>query len=143
MPYTSPYPITYTQSIRFERRRGIHVLCESQWRVTERECRAMIHAAQSNDVKLMIAYRLHFEAANMKAVEIVRSGKIGEPRLFSSVFSMQVRLGNIRTDKEMGGDLYDIGIYCIMPRVIFFRDEPIEVFAFSSANRKTRGQRDR
>ena len=37
-----------------------------------------IHAAQSNDVKLMIAYRLHFEAANMKAVEIVRSGKIGE-----------------------------------------------------------------
>ena len=118
---------------------GIHVLCEKPMAVAERECRAMIHAAQSNDVKLMIAYRLHFEAANMKAVEIVRSGKIGEPRLFNSVFSMQVRPGNIRTDKEMGGGtLYDIGIYCINAARYLFRDEPIEVFAFSSANRKDR-----
>ena len=115
---------------------GIHVLCEKPMAVTERECRAMIHAAQSNDVKLMIAYRLHFEAANMKAVEIVRSGKIGEPRLFNSVFSMQVRPGNIRTDKEMGGGtLYDIGIYCINAARYLFRDEPVETFAFSSANK--------
>jgi hypothetical protein len=33
----------------------------------------MIRAAEHAGVKLMIAYRLHFEAANMSAVEIVRS----------------------------------------------------------------------
>lgn len=116
---------------------GIHVLCEKPMAVTERECRAMIRAAQSNNVKLMVAYRLHFEEANLKAVEIVQSGKIGEPRIFSSVFSMQVRPGNIRTDKEMGGGtLYDIGIYCINAARYLFRDEPVEVFGFSSANKK-------
>src|SRR6266542_5711910 len=113
--------------------------------VTEKECRAMIHAAQSNDVKLMIAYRLHFEEANMKAVEIVRSGKIGEPRLFNSVFSMQVRPGNIRTDKEMGGGtLYDIGIYCINAARYLFRDEPVEVFRFQQRQQERPAvQRDR
>jgi predicted dehydrogenase len=116
---------------------GIHVLCEKPMAVTSRECHAMSRAAQRNNVKLMIAYRLHFEEANMQAVEIVRSGKIGEPRLFTSVFSMQVRPGNIRTEKEMGGGtLYDIGIYCINAARYLFDDEPIEVFAFTSANRK-------
>jgi predicted dehydrogenase len=115
----------------------IHVLCEKPMAVTEKECRAMIRAAQRNNVKLMIAYRLHFEEANLKAVEIVQSGKIGEPRIFNSVFSMQVRRGNIRTEKEMGGGtLYDIGIYCINAARYLFRDEPVEVFGFSGANRK-------
>jgi glucose-fructose oxidoreductase len=118
---------------------GIHVLCEKPMAVTEKECRAMIRAAESNRIKLMIAYRLHFEEANMKAVEIVRSGKLGKPRLFDSVFSMQVRAGNIRTEKDMGGGtLYDIGIYCINAARYLFADEPTEVFAFSSANKKDR-----
>jgi predicted dehydrogenase len=116
---------------------GIHVLCEKPMAVTENECRAMIRAAKSNRIKLMIAYRLHFEEANMKAVELVRSGKIGKPRLFDSVFSMQVRAGNIRTDKDVGGGtLYDIGIYCINAARYLFADEPTQVFAFSSANKK-------
>lgn len=38
----------------------------------------------------MIAYRLHFDKANMQAVEIINSGKIGNPRIFNSVFSQQV-----------------------------------------------------
>ena len=116
---------------------GIHVLCEKPMAVTSGECHAMIRAAEKNNVKLMIAYRLHFEEANLQAVELARSRKIGEPRLFSSVFSMQVRPGNIRTDKEKGGGtLYDIGIYCINAARYLFSDEPIEVFAFSSSNRK-------
>lgn len=118
---------------------SIHVLCEKPMAVTEKQCRAMIRAAQTNNIKLMVAYRLHFEEANMRAVEIVRSGKLGEPRLFTSVFSMQVRPGNIRTEKEMGGGtLYDIGIYCINAARYLFSDEPVEVVAFTSANKKDR-----
>ena len=38
----------------------------------------------------MIAYRLHFEEANLKTIEIVKSGKLGEPRVFNSLFGLQV-----------------------------------------------------
>jgi predicted dehydrogenase len=111
-------------------RAGVHVLCEKPMALTERDCRAMIRAAEKNKVKLMIAYRLHFEEANLKAVEIVRSGKLGEPRLFHSVFAMQVREGNIRTQEELGGGtLYDLGIYCINAARYLFQAEPLEVIA--------------
>ena len=118
-------------------RAGIHVLCEKPMAITERECSAMIRAAERAGVKLMVAYRLHFEESNMTAVKIVRSGKLGKPRIFTSSFSMQVRPDNIRTDKEKGGGtLYDIGIYCINAARYLFGAEPTEVFAFSSANKK-------
>ena len=118
-------------------RAGIHVLCEKPMAVTEKDCRAMIRAAERAGVKLMIAYRLHFEKANMTAVRIVRSGKLGDPRFFTSSFSMQVRPDNIRTDKEKGGGtLYDIGIYCINAARYLFRAEPTEVFAFSDTSKK-------
>ncbi len=118
-------------------RAGIHVLCEKPMAVTEKECWAMLRAGERAGTKLMIAYRLHFEEANMTAVRIVRSGKLGNPRFFTSAFSMQVRPDNIRTDREKGGGtLYDIGIYCINAARYLFGAEPTEVVAFSSANKK-------
>ena len=111
----------------------IHVLCEKPMSLTAEQCRSMIQATKDNNVKLMIAYRLHFEAANLRASELAQSGKIGELKVFNSVFTMQVRdRKNIRLDREMGGGTpYDIGIYCINAARYIFRDEPIEVFATS------------
>ena len=112
---------------------GIHVLCEKPLAVTEKDCRAMIRACERNDARLMTAYRLHFEKANLSTIQIVQSGKIGEPRLFNSVFTMDVRAGDIRLRKETGGGtLYDIGIYCINAARYLFRDEPIEVLGASA-----------
>uniref|UniRef100_A0ACD5GXP7 Gfo/Idh/MocA family oxidoreductase n=1 Tax=Desertifilum tharense IPPAS B-1220 TaxID=1781255 RepID=A0ACD5GXP7_9CYAN len=117
-------------------KQAIHVLCEKPMAVTEDECEQMIQACNDNDVKLAIAYRLHLEPANMQAVEIVRSGKIGEPRIFNSVFTQQVtEEGNIRLrDVTGGGTLDDIGIYCINAARYLFQDEPIEVYA-AAANK--------
>jgi predicted dehydrogenase len=117
-------------------RAGVHVLCEKPMAVTEEDCRAMIEEVDRNGVKLMIAYRLHFDEANLGAVEIVRSGKIGEPRLFDSVFTMQVEdAENIRLGppEKGGGPLYDIGIYCINAARYLFRAEPVEVFAAAAS----------
>src|SRR5687767_11379612 len=112
---------------------GVHVLCEKPMAVTTRDCRRMIAACRKNRVKLMIAYRLHFEQINMKAIELIRSGKIGEPKFFNSSFAMTVRRGNIRTKASMGGGtLYDIGVYCINAARYLFRDEPSEVLAMST-----------
>ena len=114
---------------------GLHVLCEKPMAVTEADCEAMIAAAEEARVKLMVAYRLHFEEANMQAVEFVQSGTLGEVRSFNSIFTMQVKDGDIRVKKELGGGtLYDIGIYCINAARYIFRAEPIEVTAFSANN---------
>src|SRR5687767_2033514 len=59
---------------------GVHVLCEKPLAVTESECKQMIAACKRNHVKLMTAYRLHFEKSNLEAVRIASSGKIGELR---------------------------------------------------------------
>ena len=119
---------------------GVHVLCEKPMAVTEGDCRAMIDACDRAGVKLMIAYRLHFEEANMKAVELIQSGRLGDPRIFNSVFTMQVREGDIRVNPRDvgGGTLYDIGIYCINAARYLFEDEPSEVIALSANNGEPR-----
>ena len=118
---------------------GVHVLCEKPLAVSARDCEAMIRATKRAGVKLMTAYRLHFEAANMTVVDILRSGRLGEPRIFNSTFTMDVQEGNIRLQRDHGGGtLYDIGIYCINAARYLFRAEPTEAVAVSANNGERR-----
>jgi glucose-fructose oxidoreductase len=113
---------------------ALHVLCEKPMAPSVPDCDAMIEAAKRNQVKLMIAYRLHFQKANLTAIETLQRGQLGEPRIFSSVFTMDVKdRNNIRLKRERGGGtLWDIGIYCINAARYLFQDEPQEVFAWSA-----------
>jgi glucose-fructose oxidoreductase len=134
-------------------RAGIHVLCEKPMADSAAECERMIAAARESGVKLMIAYRLHFERATLEALALARParprrrgaaprpGKLGDLRFFSSEFSMQVAASNeTRLDRDLGGGpLQDIGIYCINAARAFFAAEPTEV----SAAAATRGDAGR
>jgi predicted dehydrogenase len=109
-------------------RAGVHVLCEKPMAVTEVDAAAMVRACARAGVKLMIAYRLHFERATLTAIDAVRRGRVGEPRFFHSAFAMQAEPGNLRLRPGEGGPLYDIGIYCLNAVRNLFGAEPLEVF---------------
>jgi len=120
-------------------RSGSHVLCEKPMAASERDCEAMIDVTHQNKVKLMIAYRLHFHDANLHAVEVARSGVLGDLRYFTSVFGIRVDGDNIRLKKDLGGGtLFDIGIYCINAARYLFRSEPVEVTSLTAKNAEKR-----
>ncbi len=113
-------------------RAGVHVLCEKPMALDETECQAIIAEAEKSNVKLMIGYRLHFERGNLQAIDWVKSGKIGEAKIFSSVFSQQVKAGNSRLKGDVGGGpIYDLGVYCINAARYLFQAEPEEVLAWN------------
>ena len=112
---------------------GAHVLCEKPMALTEKDCQEMIRTAAEHRVRLMVAYRLHLDAGNLQAIESIKSGKIGDARFITSVFSMQVKDENTRVRPEHGGGpVYDPGIYCINAARYLFQDEPVGVTAIAS-----------
>jgi glucose-fructose oxidoreductase len=119
---------------------GKHILCEKPLAMDAREARLMIEAAAANGVKLMTAYRLHFEAANLATIELIKSGKLGEPRYFNSSFSYQVTdPDNIRLKFDRGGGpIYDIGIYCLNAARYLMQAEPIAVSAMLARSKDQR-----
>jgi predicted dehydrogenase len=115
---------------------GVHVLCEKPMAVDEHECEQMMRAADEGGVRLMVAYRLHFDPANLEAIRRIAAGELGDPRLFTSTFTLDVEdPGNIRlaAPGRGGGPVYDLGIYCINAARYLFRQEPRVVAAASGS----------
>jgi predicted dehydrogenase len=118
---------------------GIHVLCEKPLALDSAECMEMITSAERSRVKLMTAYRLHFEKSNLAAIDLINKKKIGDAKYFISSFSFPPPKGNIRTQlRTGGGPLFDIGTYCINAARYLFQSEPEAVMAM-----QTFGSRDR
>jgi len=116
---------------------GVHVLCEKPMATSVTDCEAMNRAAERAGVRLMIAYRLHFEAASLRAIGLLRSGVVGNPVLLSATLTHWVEPGDIRTRPEVGGGaLLDIGIYCVNAARYLFGDEPEEAFCFANFGRE-------
>jgi predicted dehydrogenase len=115
---------------------GVHVLCEKPMAPSAEDCMAMIAASEQNHTKLMIAYRLHFEAGNLEAIKLANFGRIGDPRFFTSEFAQQVSEDNVRVKEPVshgGGPVYDMGVYCINAARYLFRSEPFEVTALAES----------
>ena len=111
---------------------GVHVLCEKPLAPSVADAEQIALACERAGVQLMVAYRLHFEEATLKALELVKSGKIGDPRVFESVFTHVVRPGDIRNRPDLGGGaLLDLGVYCVNAARNLFRDEPVLVFGLT------------
>lgn len=92
---------------------GKHVLCEKPMAISSAECRKMIDACRRANVRLMIAYRVHYDPTWGKAFQIVKAGGIGELESFQGGFYGQEAAGEWRLTKQFGGGgaLMDLGIY--------------------------------
>lgn len=113
---------------------GKHVLCEKPMATTVEDCRAMIQACASAKKKLMIAYRCQYEPANLRAVQLIREGKLGSIQSVESAFGFRIGPNEWRLDKKLagGGPLMDVGIYCLNASRYLTGEEPVEVKGYSS-----------
>jgi predicted dehydrogenase len=92
---------------------GKHVLCEKPMSTTVADAEAMIAACKAAKVKLMIAYRLHYEPTTLRAIQLIRDGNLGTVQAIVSANGFNIKPGEWRTDKVLGGGgpLLDVGIY--------------------------------
>ena len=113
---------------------GKHVLCEKPMATSVADCEQMIAACKSAGVKLMIAYRCHYEPIHLKAVSLIRSGALGQVEAIESSFGFPIDPGEWRLDKKLagGGPLMDVGIYCLNATRYLTGEEPESFAAFSS-----------
>ena len=114
-------------------RAGVHVLLEKPMEVSVAACQQILDAQRSRPgVKLMVAYRLHFEPATVALVALMRSGKLGHLRSFTSTFAQNVMPDNHRAQHGvLAGPLLDMGPYPLNAVRNLFEAEPTEAFAYA------------
>src|SRR5215469_15826537 len=113
---------------------GKHVLCEKPMSTTVAEAESMIAACKAANVKLMIAYRCHYEPTHLRAIQLIRDGKLGQVQAIESAFGFNIAAGEWRIDKKMagGGPLYDVGIYSLNACRYLTGEEPEHISAYIS-----------
>ena len=114
---------------------GKHVLCEKPMANNVKDSQAMIAACKAANVKLFIAYRCQYVPANLKAIELVKSGRLGKIQAIQSSNGFNIKPGEWRLDKKLagGGPLADMGVYSLNASRYFTGEEPehLEAYAFS------------
>jgi predicted dehydrogenase len=105
---------------------GKHVLCEKPMCTTVKDAEAMIAACKAANVKLMIAYRLHYEPTNLRAIALIRQGALGKVQMIDSVNGFNESAGEWRLNKALsgGGPMLDVGIYSLNATRYLTGEEP-------------------
>jgi len=112
---------------------GKHVLCEKPMSISVVEAEAMIAACKAANVKLMIAYRCHYEPTNLRAVKLIRDGALGQVQAIESAFGYNSG-PDWRLNKKLagGGPLFDVGIYSLNACRYLTGEEPAQVTGYVS-----------
>jgi len=102
----------------------------------------MIDACKEANVKLMIAYRCHYEPFNLDAIERIQKGELGSIRQITADSGMIIQPDKFGKDKWRvnkalagGGSLMDLGIYSLNAARYLSGEEPIEITAFESTDK--------
>jgi predicted dehydrogenase len=115
-------------------RMGKHVLCEKPMAISSAEAHSMIQECRTANVKLMIAYRMHYDPTWQQAMQIIESGGIGDIQSFQGGFFNQQSAGAWRLSRKLGGggSVLDLGIYPLNAIRHITREEPASYSAIVS-----------
>ncbi|MGB5169879.1 Gfo/Idh/MocA family protein [Eudoraea sp.] len=116
---------------------GKHVICEKPMGVNAQEGQEMVEACKKAKVKLLIGYRMHFEANTLEVVRMRKEDEFGKIIFFQGQSGFIIGDPNQwRLDLKLsgGGAMMDIGIYSINGARYMIGEEPIWVTAQETKN---------
>jgi predicted dehydrogenase len=113
---------------------GKHVLCEKPIALGRGEAEQLADAQRQAGRLVADGFMVRYHPQWRAAMELIRSGRIGEVRAVQTAFSYaNADLDNIRNQKQSGGGaLYDIGCYAVNTARLAFGAEPQRVVAVSA-----------
>jgi predicted dehydrogenase/aryl-alcohol dehydrogenase-like predicted oxidoreductase len=113
---STPHPMHVEWTIRAAQA-GKHILCEKPIGMNHAEAMAAAEAARQNGVFLMEAFMYRSHPQTARIVEIIRSGRLGQPRLIEATFAFDT--GSFDPKSRLyrndlgGGAILDVGCYCM------------------------------
>lgn len=127
----TPNALHHDQAIRVAKA-GKHVICEKPMALNAKEGQEMVDACKKAGVKLLVGYRMHFEANTLEIIRMRKEGELGPVRFFQGLSGFKIGdPTQWRLSKELagGGALMDIGIYSINGSRYMVGEEPVWVTA--------------
>ncbi|MBS1707547.1 MAG: Gfo/Idh/MocA family oxidoreductase [Armatimonadetes bacterium] len=128
--YVITPPSTHRGFVEAAAKAGKHVCCEKPMAPSVADCQAMIDAVRKAGKLLQIGYRCHYQAHNMRAVEMCRKS-LGKIKSITSDHGFNMGRGAWRLDPKLagGGSMMDIGIYSLNALRYLSGEEPTTVTA--------------
>jgi predicted dehydrogenase len=127
----TPNALHHGQVIRVAKA-GKHVICEKPLAINSQQGKEMIDACNKANVKLLVGYRMHFEAKTLEIVRMRREGEMGKVMFFQGLCGFKIGdPTQWRLNKALagGGSMMDIGIYAINGARYMVGEEPVWVTA--------------
>jgi predicted dehydrogenase len=111
---------------------GKHVICEKPMALNAKEGQEMIDACKQANVKLLVGYRMHFEAKTLEIIRMRKEGELGKILFFQGLCGFKIGDPNQwRLNRQLagGGSMMDIGIYAVNGSRYMIGEEPVWVTA--------------
>jgi predicted dehydrogenase len=127
----TPNALHHDQVIRVAKA-GKHAICEKPMALNAKEGKEMVDACKKAGVKLLVGYRMHFEANTLEVIRMRHDGDFGKIMFFQGLSGFNIGDPNQwRLNKALagGGALMDIGIYSLNGARYMIGEEPVWVTA--------------
>lgn len=127
----TPNALHHPQTLRVAAA-GKHVICEKPMAINAKEAREMVDACKKAGVKLLVGYRMHFEANTLEIIRMRKDGAFGKPLFFQGLSGFIIGNPNqwrMNPALSGGGAMMDIGIYSVNGARYMLGEEPIWVTA--------------
>lgn len=127
----TPNALHKNQAIRVAKA-GKHVISEKPMALNAHEGQEMIDACKKANVKLLVGYRMHFEAKTLEVIRMRQAGELGKIVFFQGLCGFKIGdPTQWRLNKQLagGGSIMDIGIYAINGARYMVGEDPVWVTA--------------